>query len=338
MAGLGLFALLLLPVRLSAQQDDPRDGQIPVAQTETLHVSAQLVLIDASVTDRNTGRALSGLTPADFVLAEDGEPQTITSLSQSTLRLSILLLFDATDTVRPVLFPLALGARRLLTHLHEDDEVAVATFSTHVTLLQRFTTARPPVVFALGDASGAIDKNKATFIYEDIFEATELMQGARAKDSRKVQVWLTDGSSNHEDSEMIRSHGEGAPTTLHTQAQAADSLGRSGAVVSALIETSPLTAAERARPEHGRFGDIEAFARGTGGPVQYATENDIVDKFAALLDTLRERYTLGYRPSRSKPAGTACKLQLALSPAFFAQHHGLRPKDVIVRTRQSYIR
>ncbi len=334
---IGVFAVLgsLSFARAGAQETD---AQAPVATTETLHVSSQLVLLDASVTNRKTGQVITGLTSQDFVLTEDGEAQNVSSLSQNTLPLSVLLLFDATDTVRPVLFPLALGARRFLTHLHEDDEVAVATFSTHVTLLQRFTTDRPSVIFALGDASGVVDKDKATFIYEDVFEATELAQRSHAKDSRKVEVWLTDGSANYEDTAMMKAHGDGAPIVLHTQAEAADGLGRSGVVVSALIETSTLTAAERRHPEHGRFGDIEHFANLTGGPVQYAAEADVVDKFAALLDALRARYTLGYKPSRSKPAGTLCKLQLSLSPAYFAQHPELRLKDILVRTRQSYTR
>lgn len=333
-----LFVLLGCADKSAAQRDEPVNSPQPIVTTETLHVTSQLVLLDATVTNKKTGRVLTGLKPEDFALTEDGEPQSVTTLSQNTLPLSLLFLFDATDTVRPVLFPLAVGARRLLTHLHEEDEVAVATFSTHVTLLQRFTTARPPVIFALGDASGVVDKEKATFIYEDLFEATELSAAARSQDRRKVQIWLTDGSANYEDAGMIKAHGEGAPDLLHTKEQAADLLGRSGVVVSALIETSTLTQAERAHPEHGRFGDIEAFAQQTGGPVEYAAQADIVNKFAALLDTLRERYTLGYRPSRPKPPGTLCKLQLTLSPAFFAQHPDLRPKDVVLRTRQSYTR
>jgi len=334
---IGTFAALgsLSLARAGAQETD---AQVPVVTTETLHVSSQLVLLDASVTNKRTGKVIADLTPQDFVLTEDGEPQNVSSLSQNMLPLSVLLLFDATDTVRPVLFPLALGARRLLTHLREDDEVEVATFSTHVSLLQRFTTDRPPVIFALGDASGVADKDKATFIYEDVFEATELAQHARAKDSRKVEVWLTDGSANYEDTAMIKAHGDGAPAVLHTQAEAADALGRSGVVVSALIATSTLTAAERQHPEHGRFGDIEHFANLTGGPVQHAAEADVVDKFAALLDALRERYTLGYKPARVEPAGTICTLQLSLSPVFFAQHPAIRPKEVSIRTRQSYIR
>ena len=242
-----LAALCCVALIASATAQQP-DEQTPIATTETLHVSSQLVLLDASVTNKRTGKVVAGLSPQDFALSEDGEPQAITSLTQNTLPLSILLLFDATDTVRPALFPLALGARRLLAHLHDDDEVAVATFSTHVTTLQRFTADRPPVIFALGDASGVVEKDKATFIYEDVFEATDIAQHARSKDSRKVEVWLTDGSSNYEDEGMIKAHGEGAPAVLHTKAQATDALGRSGVVVSALIESSNLTASERAHP------------------------------------------------------------------------------------------
>lgn len=331
--GFLLCAIICAQGQISAQKD-----QDPIAATETLHVSAQLVLLDASVTNRKTGKVLGGLTPQDFVLAEDGEPQTITSLSQNSLPLSVMLLFDATDTVRPVLFPLALGARRVLSHLREEDEVAVATFSTHVSVLQKFTTERPPVVFALGDASSETARDRATFIFEDLFEATELARHAPLQDSRRVEVWLTDGSSNFDDAEMRKAHGEGSPETLHTEAEAADIIGRSGVVVSALLQSSDLTQHERANPAHSRFGDVEHFANVTGGPVEYASQADIVDRFGSLIDSLRQRYTLGYKPAHAKPSGTVCKLRLALSPAFFAAHPGIKARDVLVRTRQSYTR
>lgn len=311
--------------------------ELPPVRTETLKVTSQLVLLDASVTDRKTGKVIAGLTPDDFAITEDGVAQHIGSLSQAHLPLSIVFLFDATDTVKPVLWPLAVGARRVLNQLHEDDEVEVASFSTHVTVVQKFTTDRAKVVFALGDASGIYDKERATFIYEDLYEATELAQAATARDSRRVEVWLTDGTANYEEAHVRADYGKGAPAVLRTQAQAADLLGRSGVVVTALIQRSDLTERQHHDP-NSRFGDIEHFAEVTGGPVQYTTAAEIVDKFGSLLDSLRQRYTLGYKPGQAKPAGTVCRLQLTLSPTFFANHPEIKAKDVVIRTRQSYTR
>ncbi|HEY4354281.1 MAG TPA: VWA domain-containing protein [Acidobacteriaceae bacterium] len=327
---------LLCTVTACAQESAPMQ-ELPPIRTETLKVTSQLVLLDASVTDKKTGKVIAGLTPDDFAIAEDGVPQHISSLSQAHLPLSIVFLFDATDTVKPVLWPLAVGARRVLNQLHENDEVEVASFSTHVTVVQKFTTDHARIVFALGDASGIYDKERATFIYEDLYEATELAQAATVHDSRRVEVWLTDGTANYEAADIRSNYGKGAPAVLHTQAEAANLLGRSGVVVSALVQRSDLTEHQHNDP-NSRFGDIEHFADVTGGPVQYTTATEIVDKFGALLDSLRQRYTLAYKPGQVKPAGTVCKLQLTLSPAFLANHPEIRAKDVVIRTRQSYTR
>ena len=119
---------------------------------------------------------------------------------------------------------------------------------------------------------------------------------------------------------------------MHNEAEATEALLRSQAVVSALIERGrqPLST--------GHYGTIERFAERTGGPVVGATEADIDGRVEALLDTLRQRYTLEYRPSHGKPEGSLCHLAVSLSPAFFASHPRLQPRDLLVRSRESYVR
>ncbi len=310
----------------------------PVGTTETIHAGAQLVLLDASVVNRKTGQAVTRLTAEDFELREDGVAQRVSSISQDKLPLSLVFLFDTTDTVHPVLWPLALGARRVLGRLREGDEVAVMTVSTHATLVQKFTTEQRRVVQGLADASDVYDKDQATFVFEDVYAATEEAMRSTVPNSRRVEVWLTDGTANFEDADMRRNHGKGAPAVLHTKEEATALLLRSNAVVSAVIERSDLTRREQASPLHGRSGDLEELANLTGGPVVASTEAEVVDRFAGLLDSLRQRYTLGYKPMAAKPAGTVCRLSLALSPGFALRHPELRVKDVAIRTRQSYVR
>lgn len=325
-----LFSLLLTCGAVCAQE--------PVATTETIHVGTQLVLVDASVVDRRTGQVVAGLTADDFDLREDGVPQTVTSVSQDKLPLSLVFLFDTTDTVHPVLWPLALGARRVLGHLREGDEVAVMTVSTHATLVQKFTTDQRKVVQGFADASDVYDKNQAMFIFEDVYAATEEAMRSTAPNSRRVEVWLTDGTANFETASVRKEHGHGAPAVLHTKKEATELLLRSGAVVTALIEKSDETRREVLLGLNGRSGDIEGLANLTGGPVVASTQYDVVDRFSGLLDSLRQRYTLGYKPLEAKPAGTVCKLSLALSPGFVLRHPEIRVKDVAIRTRQSYVR
>lgn len=295
----------------------------------TLHVSTQLVLLDASVEWKKTGKPITGLGEADFVVAEEGRPQTISSISEDVLPLSLVLLFDLTDTVHPVMQHLAGGAAEVLRHLRPQDEVAVMTFSSHTRLEQRFTRDRMTAVEGIDAASASYDRSEPTFVFEDLWEASQQSAVSRLPDARRVQVWVTDGSANDQDTQ--RGMAQHAPALLHGETEATGALLRSGAVVSALIEKSSLHGS-------GRFGDVERFASITGGPVLYATETDAAARFATLLDALRARYTLGYKPTEAQPAGTVCRLRVELSPLFWASHPEWKPRDVTVRARQSYLR
>ena len=54
------------------------------------------------------------------------------------------------------------------------------------------------------------------------------------------------------------------------------------------------------RPGAGgtRLSDIDEYARATGGPVLSAgTEKECPENLALLIDQVRARYTLGYKPT-----------------------------------------
>lgn len=319
--GAAAVAMLAVQDRVCAQQ--------PAEPSLRLKVQAQLVLLDASVEWRKTGQPLPGLTAQDFAVTEDGAPQRVTSVSEDALPLSLVFLFDLTDTVHPVLQHLADGAAEVLRHLRPEDEVAVMTFSSRTSVEQRFTRDRMTAREGIDAASATYDRSEPTFVFEDLWEAVQVSESSRVQDARRVEVWVTDGSANDQDTQ--RGLAKRPPAAMHTEAQATEALLRSGVVVSALVERSAVHGS-------GRFGDVEHYAAVTGGPVVYATAGDAAAKFASLLDTLRARYTLGYTPAARKPDGTVCRLSVGLSAAFFQAHPEVKARDIVVRARQSYVR
>jgi VWFA-related protein len=323
-----LLLLIALATATLAAQSTPQDD------TLTLHLSTQLVLIDVSVEDRRTHERIDHLTPADFSLIEDKTPQIITYLSEDRLPLSVVFLFDVTDTVRPILKPLAASARQMLAHLKPEDEIAVMAFSSHAELLQDFTTDHARIEDAILRAS-KIEDHEATFLHEDVFEATAQTVRATLPNSRRVELWITDGTANDGDPEMRVLHGRFAPRYLHSEREAAAALSRSGAAVAALVDQNSLYSFSLA---HSRLNEIEDYAALTGGPVTETYHTDVTAQLTSLIDTLRERYTLGYKPSTQRPAGSLCRLRLTLSPSFYAAHPEIKKRDILIRTRQSYYR
>jgi VWFA-related protein len=305
----------------------------------TIHVDAQFVLLDAVVENKKSGQAVDTLLARDFQIAEDGVPQTITYCSRDQLPLSVVLLFDMTETVHAALEPLARAAMETLGHLKPEDEVAVMIFSSRTELLQDFTKNRALAANAIKTASWMADV-EGTFLDEDMFEAVEQAMKARAPGNRRVLVWLTDGTANEQNSMTRATIDQHSPAHLHSQQEAMTRLLQSGAVVSALIDRTAET--NRAIMESAmggtRLGDIDQYAKATGGLVMSTSTREAADRLALLIDRMRARYTLGFKPTRVEPQGKFCKLSLQLNPEFLRDHHELRKSDLVVLTKSGYYR
>jgi VWFA-related protein len=339
--GAVLFLSLLLCCGRGAAQSSPSGSE----DAPVIRVSSEFVLVDALVENRKTGALMGSLGVNDFQLSEDGIPQTITYFSHDQLPLSVVFLFDLTMTVRPVLKLLAEAAREILGHLKPQDEVAVMVFSSHTELLEDFTTDRSLAAAAVEKAS-EMKSGDGTFIHEDMYEAVEQATKSTVPQSRRALVWLTDGTTNLQNSFTQKTVGKQGPAYLHTKAEATDKLLHSGVAVSALIEKSAqsdaVVAAMDATPfaffAGARVGDVKRYAEETGGPVLNSSRNEVAARLALLIDELRNRYTLGYKPEASKPEGTFCKVELELRPEVYREHPDFKRRDIVVRTKRGYYR
>jgi len=342
------IAILALCFLSTASAFGQNNSPMPALSTDEapplMRVSSQLVLIDALVENEKTGDTVGNLAKQDFQVAEDGQPQTISYFSHDQLPLSVVFLFDLTETVQPTLKPLAEGAYQILQHLKPQDEVSIMVFSSHTELLQGFTTDRGLASAAIERAS-EMKSTEGTFIHEDMYEAIDQASKSTVPESRRVMVWLTDGTANFENSLTQKAIGQQAPAHLHTKEEATTKLLHSGVVVAALIDRSAKTDAFMAVTDisplsfiaGGRIGDINKYADATGGPVLKSSKKEITARLSELLDQLRERYTLGYKPSTEKAPGSFCKLEVSLTSLAY-QHGNSRKRDILVRSRHGYYR
>jgi VWFA-related protein len=300
------------------------------AQESTFQVTTNVVVVDAQVVSKKTGRTIGALKKSDFEILENGEKQDIAYFSQNELPLSIVFLFDLTDTVRPVLKPLAAGALEALHHLKPEDETAVMVYDSTARLLQDFTTDRALTVAAIEKARDMTSDEEAYF-NEGIYQAAAESDKAKNPGSRRVIIWLTDNVPNI------------PPAKIHTEADAYQKLFETGTVVSCLLERSamsdtflvlytknPLFGLSR---KHAPPGDVYKYAAQTGGQVMKSSKADVATKLAELIDQIRTRYSLGYHPSRRQAAGTFCEIKVNLAP-------GIEKREgaALVKTKRGYYR
>lgn len=280
------------------------------AEGGVYRVNVRLVDVDVLVSGKKSHQTIRDLTQDDFEIYEDGIRQRISSISQDQLPLSIVFLFDLTDSVRPVLKSLAAGAMESLQHLKPEDEVAVMTYSASARLIQDFTTDRAAAVAAMEKAS-RMESDEAAFFNEGIFQAASLLSQGHNPTRRRVVIWLTDDIPNFPSEEIRARYGRSlGKARLHTEAEATAELLRADATVSTLLERSRisddefslrLSKAGSTMLDTMRYppGSVKNYALASGGDVIETSQKHMQEQLALLIDNLRSRYTLGYHTSFS---------------------------------------
>jgi VWFA-related protein len=214
--------LLLAGAPLLSQQEGP-----------TISVNVKLVTMFATVRDKH-GALIRNLTKDDFVLQQDGHPQTITYFApDSDLPLTLGLLVDTSMSQRRVLDQERDASHAFLDHmLREDkDKAFVIHFDREVELLQDLTSSRQKLEASLdqlgrpqfsqtggtGSAGGDPDSTSTsgggggrgsrgyggggTLLYDAVFLASDELM--KKQQGRKALIVLTDGV-DHGSKETLR--------------------------------------------------------------------------------------------------------------------------------------
>jgi VWFA-related protein len=297
----------------------------------TFHSTTELVLLDVQVLHTKTRTSTASLRPADLLVSEDGVPQEIRHFSRDEAPLSIVLLFDLTDSVRGVLKRLAEGAASALAHLKPEDEVAVMVYAAQARLVDDFTTDRARTVRAIQEGI-ALQYDEPAHFNEAMYQSSLRLRQSANPSSRRVVIWLTDNLPNVPFRKKFPSHTELDATRL---------LHEDGVVVSPiLLKDLPMlpiyevmSAFELPWRKSHPPGDAHKYAEITGGVATGLRGKKVDERLAELIDDLRARYVVGYRPRESKPAGTFCKVRVELAP-----NAPLRRREWVVLTRQGYYR
>ncbi len=326
------------------------------AQQDTVFTSGvNVVAVFATVRDKQ-GRIVANLGKDDFVLDEDGRPQTIRYFSrESNLPLTLGLLVDTSGSQRRVLPQERSASHRFLKQvLREDkDKAFVIHFDREVELLQDLTSSRKKLEASLGllestdprqgggpsngpPRGGGYPRGRGgypgrqrggpggTALYDAVLLASDELM--RKQTGRKALIVLSDGVDN------------GSKVTL---GKAIEQAQRAGTLAYSILFSD-----ERAyggnwggmgrrgggprgagAGDWGQFGKqvLQRLARETGGGFFEVSAKQPIEKvFDQIEEELRNQYSLGYTPDSS---GT---------PGFRAIHLVAKDPSLIVQSRNGY--
>ncbi|HUI73949.1 MAG TPA: VWA domain-containing protein [Candidatus Acidoferrum sp.] len=359
LAGLLVFftasAADVLGQQQTQQQSSPQQQQMPRAPK--IQVQVKTVSVLATVRDKH-GKIVPNLTKDDFLLDEDGRPQTITYFARETdLPLRLGLLVDTSFSQRSVLEQERSASYTFLDQmLRQDKDLAfVIHFDREVELLQDFTGSRPKLQAALQSLNvpqmggygggqsgggqgtdggphqrGGRGRGGGTLLYDAVYLASDELMSKQQ--GRKALIVLTDG--------VDRGSKETLATAIET-AQRADTVvysilfageeghgGSSHGGFGMGGPRGPYGGRQRRFPEEQRPDGkkiLEQISKETGGRMFQVSKKETVDKiYAEIQEELRNQYSLGYTPDQG--AG----------PGYHKIHLVTKQKDLIVQARDGY--
>lgn len=370
---IGLFAATLASVAVLAsvvraqstpkpQPAPPTQQPRPASPESKIAVQVKLVAVYATVRDKH-GKIVPSLTKDDFVLDEDGHPQTITHfVAESDLPLTLGLLVDTSLSQREVLDDERKASYTFLDHMLRDtDKAFLIHFDREVELLQDLTASRPKLQAALqllqtpqlnrdsdngGDGGNGGQGRRyggggGTQLYDAVYlAATELM---KKQQGRKALFILSDG--------VDRGSKESLPDAIEA-AQRADT-----SIYSILFEGQESEG--RGFGQHGGWGGrgpggggwprgggagggggrrypqeqrpdgkkvLEQISTATGGRMFQVSKKLPLDQiYGQIEEELRNQYALGYTPNPADNEGGYHKIHLTA-----------KQKDMTVQARDGY--
>src|ERR1043165_5123224 len=269
-----LSMAFLLAATVVAQQREPDD---------VIKVNTDLVVFDAQVIDKKSKRIIGDLTKADFAVTDNGVKQQLSYFRRDELPLSIILLLDVSRSVRPIIHDIRNGALNALQRLKPDDQVAVMAFASETKWAQDFTKDRALVSRKIEEVTATDVLGNATFIGPALESAAIHMEHAPTANSRRVIITITDNI---------------AATSDRQEHDVLEQLFDTGTVVYGLIVRGPVGRVFNIM-SFGQIKAINKFVDETGGEVLGAGKTEVDQRLGLIIDRLRARYAIGFRPSQT---------------------------------------
>jgi Ca-activated chloride channel homolog len=266
---------------------------------ETLKVDVKLVNVYVTVTDAH-GAPVAGLKKENFILKEDGQPQTISVFDkESAVPLSIALAIDTSLSTRHDLPLEQASAKRFARAiLRPVDALSVFGFSEAVSQSTSYTASLKQI----DEGIDHIRLGAATALYDAVYLASRSLDH---RQGRKVMVLITDGG----DTISRIDYKEAARA-----AQEAEAL-----VYSIIVVPIENSAGRETGGEHA----LIQLSEDTGGKYYYATSvSQLDDAFRQISDELRTQYLLAYYPAQRVASSSFRRIQVAVTgPADAASYH-----------------
>jgi len=288
----------------------------PNNDTYSLRVDVPIVNIDANVILDKTHQFVPGLKPNNFLVLEDGVPQTLTSVRVAQTPITAVMLLEFAANSYYLINDMQNASYYFFRSLRPDDYVAVVTYDLHTHILTDFTNNKDTVAQAL--QSLIIPGFSETNLFDALYETLDRVSRIPG---RKYVILISSGRDTFSkltlDKILARVKASENVTifTIGTGALINEVRGGGGGIGSGIRDLDYLQAQNQ----------LKTFASMTGGmSFSPLFQGALPDVFAAINDSIRNQYILTYRPTNNKNDGSYRHVKVLLVDN---EGHPLRMQD-----------
>ena len=273
----------------------------------SFRTDVSVVHVDAEVSSQ--GHLIEGLQKEDFRVTDNGKPREILYLGEQEEPLDIILLFDTSLSMRPVVERVARTSRAALAELRSGDRVAVMAFSTRIDLIADFT-----------DDLSAVEKTIEERVLSRPFLPNSPIQ--RAVDAA-ARHFIQQPKTNRRRAVLVITDNQGSSR----ERSAVADFWEADAVLAGLIVSAGGTQFMLGPCTFETCG-MSGIAQQTGGDTLRSA--DAGTGFQEMIHRLRRRYSLLYAMPPGKP-GEQRKIKVELTG-----EAGKRNPHAQIRARSGY--
>jgi VWFA-related protein len=289
----------------------------PNGDTYSLRIDVPIVNIDANVILDKTHQFVPGLKANNFLILEDGVPQTITSVRVAQTPITAVMLLEFAANSYYLINDMRNASYSFFRSLRKDDYVAVVTYDLHTHILTDFTNNQELIAQSLQSLiiPGFSDTNLFDALYETL-DRTSRIEG------RKYIILIGSGRDTFSKLTLdkilakVKSTPNVTIFTIGTGALIHEiNDGSRGGMGGAISNMNYLQAQNQ----------MNTFAAMTGGmSFNPLFQGALPDVFAQINDSIRNEYVLTYRPTNNKNDGSYRKVKVLLVDN---EGHPLRMQD-----------
>jgi Ca-activated chloride channel family protein len=244
---------------------------------KTLRVNVDLVMVNASVTDRD-GRPVTDLDADHFQLYEDRIEQDIAYFSSEGAPLSLGIVFDISHSMENKLEIAREAAARFLETGTPEDEYFLVEFANRAQVSEDFTTD----ISRLRDRLAFKPAKGSTALYDAVYLGLSKVKAGQ--NPKKALLLITDGEDNH---------------SRYSRREIREFVRESDAQIYII---------DLGRALVGELAEM------TGGRPYRASLHDLADVCEKIAVELKSQYILGYKSTNTLRDGKFRKIRLRLSP------------------------